>query len=704
MPAEGKRKRKVAVLGGGAAGLAAAWELSATKELCDEIEVTVHQLGWRLGGKGASGRAMEGPPRIEEHGLHIWFGWYQQAFDLMKRCYEELPADAKHPFASWDEAFKPFDTFVLMERYHGEWHGRDHTIPRRDGQPWEPHPAIQDLRGDALAIALREALEYAAEQLSRFARTRSAGLNGPWIGTLEEQAWHAQVAYALDTIGTLEDVIKPVSGSEWEDTPADAAERFLYRAAGARDSLLAAIPEEDDGMGVMPFDLPHKRDLIWFRATFDFAYTVIRGLFDERLFHGQKDFTGLDGEEFCAWLRRHGMRTAWANVPFVRGGFDLTFAYPGGDRGNPDLAAGVSLRNLLAILVGHRGGFMWKMQTGMGDAVFAPLYLVLRERGVKFRFFDWVESVGTGADGRLVEELVVKQQAKPRGDEYDPLIRIEKSHCWPARPLWDQLEDADALRAATKTLEEGVGPHATERRLARGTAFDDVVLAIPVSAHPSVCKGLLGHDDAYDAMVSSFNDDKEKNGRTGTVGTRALQLWLRPRPNAAARPELGSVAAGFDASFDTVADMRQVLAQEGWPATGGPGSVAYFCSVFPANDEKVTNDPFSAGGDAFIFNDLRKLWPDFSQADLWNPPSTVQARPLSDQYVRKSVLPHERYILSRAGTIRCRLDESWHRFPNLVLAGDWTRTGIDAGCVEAAVLSGGRAGRELLRRAGLSGP
>jgi uncharacterized protein with NAD-binding domain and iron-sulfur cluster len=70
-------RRRVAILGGGAGSLAAAFELTATPELRERYDVTVYQLGWRLGGKGASGRRKvgDGAERIEEHGLHVWFGF-----------------------------------------------------------------------------------------------------------------------------------------------------------------------------------------------------------------------------------------------------------------------------------------------------------------------------------------------------------------------------------------------------------------------------------------------------------------------------------------------------------------------------------------------------------------------------------------------------------------------------------------------------
>ena len=77
--------RKVAILGGGMAGLTAAWHL--TGEDCrDDFRVTVYQRGWRLGGKGASSRGACG--RIEEHGLHVWLGYYDNAFRLIREVYD----------------------------------------------------------------------------------------------------------------------------------------------------------------------------------------------------------------------------------------------------------------------------------------------------------------------------------------------------------------------------------------------------------------------------------------------------------------------------------------------------------------------------------------------------------------------------------------------------------------------------------------
>src|SRR5678816_3467678 len=93
---------QVAVVGGGCAAMAAAFELSRPEHR-GRYRITVYQQGWRLGGKGASGRGPAG--RIEEHGLHVWMGWYENAFRLLRECYDELGRREGARFADWQDAF-----------------------------------------------------------------------------------------------------------------------------------------------------------------------------------------------------------------------------------------------------------------------------------------------------------------------------------------------------------------------------------------------------------------------------------------------------------------------------------------------------------------------------------------------------------------------------------------------------------------------
>src|SRR6185369_4332575 len=96
---------RAAVLGGGLGSLTTAFELSSRG-----YDVTVYQMGWRLGGQGASGRNLNTYGRIEEHGLHIWFGFYHNAFRMMGQVYEELRRPPDHPLSTVERAFVGADT------------------------------------------------------------------------------------------------------------------------------------------------------------------------------------------------------------------------------------------------------------------------------------------------------------------------------------------------------------------------------------------------------------------------------------------------------------------------------------------------------------------------------------------------------------------------------------------------------------------
>jgi uncharacterized protein with NAD-binding domain and iron-sulfur cluster len=64
------------------------------------------------------------------------------------------------------------------------------------------------------------------------------------------------------------------------------------------------------------------------------------------------------------------------------------------------------------------------------------------------------------------------------------------------------------------------------------------------------------------------------------------------------------------------------------------------------------------------------------------------AAALATQHLSVNVDPSDRYVLSIPGTDKHRLRPDEGGYDNLVLAGDWTDTGLNSGCIEAAVMSG----------------
>ncbi|HJR54712.1 MAG TPA: FAD-dependent oxidoreductase, partial [Gemmatimonadota bacterium] len=135
-PAAGEN---IAILGGGVAGLAAAWRLSEPGWQQRFASITVYERGWRLGGKAASSRGAHG--RIEEHGLHVWLGYYENAFRLVRELYAELDRPTLRPdapFQKWSDAFKPANDIGLEDLHGGRWRHWVATFSLNDRLPGEP--------------------------------------------------------------------------------------------------------------------------------------------------------------------------------------------------------------------------------------------------------------------------------------------------------------------------------------------------------------------------------------------------------------------------------------------------------------------------------------------------------------------------------------------------------------------------------------
>src|SRR6266436_48118 len=117
-------KKKIAVLGGGVGAMVAAFELTDYPNWQDNYEITLYVSGWRLGGKGANGRDPSRGFRIQEHGLHMWFGFYENAFHVLRKAYAEVGAQGLapgSPFQNWGDAFTSGSVTTMMEQTPQGW-------------------------------------------------------------------------------------------------------------------------------------------------------------------------------------------------------------------------------------------------------------------------------------------------------------------------------------------------------------------------------------------------------------------------------------------------------------------------------------------------------------------------------------------------------------------------------------------------------
>ena len=171
----------------------------------------------------------------------------------------------------------------------------------------------------------------------------------------------------------------------------------------------------------------------------------------------------------------------------------------------------------------------------MGDVVFAPVYEVLRERGVRFEFFSAVQRLGLAPDAARVDEIEIARQAElaPGLDSYDPLVDVKGLPCWPSEPRWEQLRDGARLAAEAPDFERELNPlGGPVRTLRHGTDFDEVVLGIPVGA---LRRPVRRADRARRALPARHRD----RGDRADPGLPALVGPQRRGAGLGARRELG---------------------------------------------------------------------------------------------------------------------------------------------------------------------
>lgn len=671
------RPARVAILGGGMAGLAAAWRLSEPGWR-DELEsITVYQRGWRLGGKGASSRGPNG--RIEEHGLHLWLGYYENSFRLLRECYAELDRPATDPAApirTWRDAMLPAETVGLEDRRSDGWHHWLGQFTPNDLLPGDP-----DADGRVLTVAdfLRRALQLVADFLDSLPDEPAAppgGLAGGARVTVLAAVLEATalVRGALDRAGVASSLVA------------------LDRAIAATADALHALVEDDP-------DLRRTWHLVAVMTT------VVRGILADGILTDHRSFRGLNDEDFLDWISRHGAPPEVAEFAFIRGLYDLVFADAGAARSSRGVSAGVAVFLTTKMFFEYRGAIFWKMAAGMGDVVFAPLYQALRRRGVRFEFFHRVDRLRLSADRARIEAVTVGRQVRlaPGRDGYEPLVRVGGLPSFPSTPLVDQLDAPAAV--ADQPLESHFcdWPVAEARVLRRGVDFDALVLAIPVGMAPIVCRELIDDRREWRALVDNVS----------TTATQAVQLWLREDEPALGWREPGATVSAYAPPFNTWASMPQLIAAERWPAGDSPRTIAYFCGALaapwppdrPASAYAAEHRAHvRANAVELVERRLGHLLPGTSEVgsfrwDLLCGRNGHGGRSAIDtQLCLANVDPSDRYVQCAPGTDAHRLRPDESGYDNLVLAGDWTDNGLNAGCIEAATISGLQAANALLGR------
>jgi len=675
----GQDPTRVAILGGGMAGLAAAWRLSAPEHRDRIGTVTVYQRGARLGGKGASHRGVNG--RIEEHGLHIWLGYYDNAFRLVRDCYAELDRPRHAPdcaIRTWRDAFEPSSLIGLEDHSGGSWSTWVADFGRNDLLPGEP---VAVTRPMTVAELVRRSVRLLADFYA------SLDWGGDGRAAAGPAALATLVAGALQALRLVEDTlarVRPLAGP--------VADVLLAPIEYLRDELVPLV--EDD---------PARRRLF---TLVDLVTSQLRGVIVDGLLVDARGVRAIDDLEYRDWIEKHGAAPTTLASPLVRGIYSLVFGHRDGDTARAQFPAGLGLFLASKLFFDYKGALFWKMQAGMGDVVFAPLYQALRARGVEFEFFHRVEQLHVSPDRDEIDRVsVARQVALKDGHRYEPLVDVAGLPCFPGTPDLRQLDVDAAVRDHDLESFWCAWPDAEHRELTKGVDYDALVFAIPVGMAAHVCGELIDDRPEWRDMIDNV----------GTVATQSLQLWLRSRERDLGSEHPGVTVTAFVDSYDTMSLMSHLLAREAWPEDDEPGTIAYFCGTMPHERSADRTDPGQLeraraharrAAVEYLRHDVGHYFPgcvdratgDFRWDLLCHADGRRGADALDSQHCVANVDPPDLYVQALPGTDRYRLRSDGSGYRDLYLAGDWTDSGLNAGCIEAAVLSGLQAANAVLGR------
>ncbi|MEM1039887.1 MAG: NAD(P)-binding protein [Pseudomonadota bacterium] len=682
----GSQKKKIAIFGGGIAALTTAFEITESPNWSNHYDVTIHQLGWRLGGKCATGR---GPnQRIEEHGIHGFLGSYYNALPLMQRVFTACDRPASHPLATFDDALKP-ENFVLMWEFRdGNWVKWPLTMPSNKIKPGDPGElqTIETIYRDMSAL-LTSLFEPQLKQ---------AGEKGDPIAKLIR----TELARASETL------LGHVASGLWADIK-DECDKV-------REFLLSHISK----------DLLANDTIRRLYISIDYFLALMRGAIADDVH--VKGFDHLDDVNFDAWLAKHGAHPITISSPLALNTPNLSYQYPSGDTSQkPEMAAGTYLHWTLRSFA-YMGSFAYMFEVGTGESVIHPMYEALQKRGVKFEFFNKVTDLRMSDDGTSIAEVDIDIQATLKDPEagYDPMIDTQPTWLngtvmkgWPQCPNYDQLVEGDALIAQNINLESYWTPWQAvgKRTMKAGTDFDIAVYAIPVATIPHLAPQLL------EAQTPTGANWRAMCEGVTTSQTQTMQIWF-----SKTRQEMGLdfgltgnntvIGATYAGPINGQVDFSELIRWENFPEDNMPKCLWYFSGTMtdmsldtppPFSDHdyprrardrvryqciqyleatmgslmpKATTNTNDAPGDPMSL--------DFGLLVCTQDDEAKGVACFDQQFWRANIDPNERYTQSPPGSTACRI-KAWETgYSNLVFAGDWAYTGLNVGSVEGTVMSG----------------
>lgn len=720
-------KKKIAILGSGMASLTAAYELTGYDNWQDHYDITIYQMGWRLGGKTATGR---GPnERIQEHGIHIAQGWYENAFRLIQDSYKECE---KHnlmpnsPFQSWEDGFDREDTTLLthFDPKKNKWIKKNIVFPSNKYIPGQggplPFSAVMH-KVIALVAEIVFGIDPNKDSLLHKASKTAQTINAPEHHSLWGDFKHTFESFVKHKVFKHE------------------GEKLLHYAADLIDNLTKMDGEAhshrkkhhtiiNELLQLLSKWVTKLIDSIadldeyfyWLAVFVEFGLVNMKGTLED-VYNAEThelDYEHINHLDYREWLKQHGASERLLSSAMVRFLYTGTFHNITGTNQQGSLAAGVGL-HFLTLSASYKGSFVWKFKAGTADTIITPIYLVLKNRGVKFKFFHKVEQVHYSSSG-AIEKIAMAEQVTLKDGTYTPTYPFKGLEVWPGAPLYDQIEDsqAKALKEGNYDLEEAWcgWKNVNHFTLEKGKDFDYTILGIPIDVlggKEGICRDIIANNTAWYNMYHNVK----------SIPTMSMQLWINPNLKELGmnledwgfpKDALPNLVTYADPQYSFI-DMSQVMPYEDW-GDKAPGVLIYYTGSFldpevipPYSDEnypheqlerimRVSEQWLRDKMGWFFPNATTLEYPEGMRFDVihdFSKAAKTDYGRLKTQFFRANVNPTDRYTLSLPGTNKYRLKANESGFENLVITGDWINFGVNVGYYEGAIIAGLQAGQVM---------
>ncbi|HMP31615.1 MAG TPA: hypothetical protein PKD85_18580, partial [Saprospiraceae bacterium] len=325
---------------------------------------------------------------------------------------------------------------------------------------------------------------------------------------------------------------------------------------------------------------------VW--CSIDFGLSVLKGIIEDGVLSVKDnkfvlDFTLINHIDFESWLVLHGADEKYLkNFPAVKSMYDGPFAFFKGAVSSPNVEAGTALNIFLRLALTCKQDVMWRMQAGMGDTIFAPIYEYLQinfKENVKFKFFHKIKDLQLDKDAQQVVSIEVEEliELADNISEYQPLVNVKGLQCWPSHPLYDQLNPDQVAKIKEQNIHiesNWSGWKGTMHTKNLNEDFDTVIIGASLSALPTFCTQLINNNQKWAKMLD----------KVGTVQTQAFQLWFTKSAEDLGVDPL-QVLSTYVEPLDTFAAMNQVLEREDWSKyPEQPKYLMYVCGAFPDSE------------------------------------------------------------------------------------------------------------------------